>query len=517
MTSLIFYPATWIKRMGLDHGLEARMVNSKYGWQFNLNPIRAVPENSPIFDLCRAGQTNAVELLISKGHGSVLDTSLKGWSPLHFAAAGGHVDLCASLIRLGADKTTLAYDGPSSNILSPIALFAALADDLPAETKIQMLRLFSDCLDLSSPDGDGWTVHAELMRTYNKEKVPISQNSITWRLRTSASENFIGLGPKMVWDAFQHAIRSFLVHESHNRIFDRLLCSHGGTKDIANSSHALAIARWLALRASQRKIMPMILDAGKCFGMKGFDWVEDDIPPEQFMKTLHVIYATWSIALPDNIDKLGELVRLELEICMEKLGWCWELLLDCISNQPLEIHRYSPAERICSACGDNYNYLGYGLVAPARIAFAECVKINHRLNCACSSLIHEIRALDHLSYCYRNGFVQKDDSDTDEEIFVAEEVVSTHSDIYSDYLKQLSETTSDPFLDAATMLYRAQGRPWVGGYGLDERLCATCFLMKEEYIGKNGLGTETGFPDMPESFEMFGGGRLESTVIGESN
>ena len=100
------------------------------------------------FDLCWAGHTSAVELLISKGHGSMLDASPKGRSPLpvgwtylrtpllsiflqfngihygeganilmQFAAAGGHVDLCALLIRLGADKTALAYDGPSSNIL----------------------------------------------------------------------------------------------------------------------------------------------------------------------------------------------------------------------------------------------------------------------------------------------------------------------------------------------------------------------------------------------------------------
>ena len=34
-----------------------------------------------------------------------------------FAAAGGHVDLCASLIRWGADKTALVYEGPSQDTL----------------------------------------------------------------------------------------------------------------------------------------------------------------------------------------------------------------------------------------------------------------------------------------------------------------------------------------------------------------------------------------------------------------
>ena len=34
-----------------------------------------------------------------------------------FAAAAGHVDLCASLIRSGADKRALVYEGPSQDTL----------------------------------------------------------------------------------------------------------------------------------------------------------------------------------------------------------------------------------------------------------------------------------------------------------------------------------------------------------------------------------------------------------------
>lgn len=37
---------------------------------------------------------------------------------LQFAAAKGHVDLCAALIKSGADKTSLAYEGPSKDALS---------------------------------------------------------------------------------------------------------------------------------------------------------------------------------------------------------------------------------------------------------------------------------------------------------------------------------------------------------------------------------------------------------------
>ena len=34
----------------------------------------------------------------------------------------------------------------------------------------------------------------------------------------------------------------------------------------------------------------------------------------------------------------------------------------------------------------------------------------------------------------------------------------------------------------------------------EEKLCATCFLRREEYSGINGLGTEGKFSEMPESF-----------------
>ncbi len=83
ITSFMFYPPSWLRRFGVKHGVEASMVKGDNGWQFQFNPVRAVPESSPVFDLCRYGQVTAVELLISKGHASILDTSPKGWTPLH--------------------------------------------------------------------------------------------------------------------------------------------------------------------------------------------------------------------------------------------------------------------------------------------------------------------------------------------------------------------------------------------------------------------------------------------------
>jgi hypothetical protein len=85
VTSFVFYPTRWIQRFGVRNGLEAVMASAGRSWLFNcrLAVTRAVPEDSLIFELCRTGQTRAVETLISKGLGSVVDTSPKGWKPLH--------------------------------------------------------------------------------------------------------------------------------------------------------------------------------------------------------------------------------------------------------------------------------------------------------------------------------------------------------------------------------------------------------------------------------------------------
>jgi len=53
------------------------------GWKFNATALRAVPENSLIFELCRQGNVQAVQLMLARGDASVKDTSPKGWTPLH--------------------------------------------------------------------------------------------------------------------------------------------------------------------------------------------------------------------------------------------------------------------------------------------------------------------------------------------------------------------------------------------------------------------------------------------------
>lgn len=85
VTSVVFYPTRWLQLLGLKNGFEAVMASAGRSWLYNcrLTVTRAIPEDAMIFELCLAGETRAVQMLLEKGQGSVVDTSPKGWKPLH--------------------------------------------------------------------------------------------------------------------------------------------------------------------------------------------------------------------------------------------------------------------------------------------------------------------------------------------------------------------------------------------------------------------------------------------------
>jgi hypothetical protein len=83
VSSFTFFPSYWLTKLGLNCGIEANVFTTPTGWQFNLNPIRAVPDDSPIFSACRKGNLSAVRFLLTEGKASVKDTDSKGWTPLH--------------------------------------------------------------------------------------------------------------------------------------------------------------------------------------------------------------------------------------------------------------------------------------------------------------------------------------------------------------------------------------------------------------------------------------------------
>ncbi|KAM7211951.1 hypothetical protein V8F06_012660 [Rhypophila decipiens] len=528
-TSFIFFPSSWLTVTGLTRGLEANLKNSRTGWTFDMNPIRAVPDNSLIFEYCTEGNWLEVERLLRRGDAHLKDTNSRGWTPLHFATQAGHVDLAKRLIDVGADKRALAFKGPTKDALSPITIFVTTKPDLPAEHKISMLRLFSDCLELTDPSGDGWTVHAELKRAYNREKVPIPENSISWLLRATASEPFVAFGPKTIWTALQSSVRSFLVHERNEQLFQGLLGLDDEQKEKISSTHATGIAHWLALRASGRKLLPMVLDAGRWCNIRGFDWVEDDLTPNQFVRILPEIYRSWAVAFPNNVEFVKNYMCLELDMVLEKADMDKEAFGACISRDGTErlqkqTHDITTTKRMrWSVCQDDYSSLGMGVVSPAWIAFLECTKTNHRHQCDCSPYLqtsgHFSSSVQEASsttsapalgseYIYPFP-EEEDDEPTEEEEFTSRQTDLTN--LCNDFLasQYLPDDLYDPFTEAATVLYRAQGRTWLSKvkYRADEMLCATCFLLREQYIGL--ASTEGEFPEMPESYAMCRAGEGE--------
>jgi len=86
ISSFTFFPCYWLTKFGLNCGMEANFFTTPTGWQFNFNPIRAVPDDSPIFSACRKGNLTAVRFLLAEGKASVRDTNSRGWTPLHVSS-----------------------------------------------------------------------------------------------------------------------------------------------------------------------------------------------------------------------------------------------------------------------------------------------------------------------------------------------------------------------------------------------------------------------------------------------
>lgn len=483
VTSYIFYPNTWIQWLGVRSGFEAIMASAGRNWLYNckLTVTRAVPDDALIFDLCRDGQTRAVEILLSKGLGSVVDTSPSGWKPLHFAAAGGHVNLCAMLIEAGADKSALAYEGPSSAILSPITLFVASAQDMHAEVKISMLRLFSDCIELTDAKSDGWTVHEWLKRTYALENVPISQNSITWLLRCTATEEYVQLSSNTIWCGLQHAVRTVLSHTRHGRFLDSILnLSHDEYK-VAGQERIDAIGVLLAFRVCGRVLLPMVANAGSFCQMPGFDWVHDDLSHREYLQTLPVMYTAWCNMILDYTENLERYLREELEYCQQQLGITKADFLD------IDSHHYRSTtcdarhkRHVCTWCADDYTHLPGALASPIRTAVAECIETNHRYGCVCNKadmLIAAARLTELPEYTGTYCFAGNDDDTPDDQFYDAESYLFPN-DLLPDQHSVLA--------DVALLLYRSHGRVWLGDYTADEVLCAPCLLHRERYTDKDG-------------------------------
>ncbi|KAH6720115.1 hypothetical protein BKA61DRAFT_230000 [Leptodontidium sp. MPI-SDFR-AT-0119] len=96
----------------LPYKVLSSVLEFALGYQYNalrtsFQTFNLRPSSSPIFELCSIGDTKSVHMLIMDGKASPHDVDPDGWTPLHYAAAAQHAQLCAMLIELGAATTSL--------------------------------------------------------------------------------------------------------------------------------------------------------------------------------------------------------------------------------------------------------------------------------------------------------------------------------------------------------------------------------------------------------------------------
>lgn len=392
----------------------------------------------------------------------------------------------------------MSNDGATANkARSPISLFVASCTDEHADTKIAMLRLFCECIDIADSDSDGWSVHDWLKRAYARERVPISRNSITWLLHLTVNEEYVEFSARNIWSALQHAMRSVLNHTRHNNYIQLILGLSNEERLGISKRHLDAIGSWLALRASGRVVLPMVVNAGSFLQMKGFDWMEDNLTHKQFLQALPSIYSAWCNAVLDCIEQLKAYLREELDRYLCQLGMTRRTFVRALTQTKRIPHGASVGalpRTACTHCKDDYGPFAGGLVEPARIAVTECVKSGHNSNCVCDNIQKGPNILGELSEY--TGMLQMDHNDDD--TCADDEFFDAQPHVFNDTELETSPT-SNMFTDIATLLYSAQGRIWLGEHSIGERLCSTCLLLKEKYIGEDGLSAD--FPPMPKSFD----------------
>ncbi|KAH8883316.1 hypothetical protein GQ53DRAFT_846984 [Thozetella sp. PMI_491] len=500
ITSFMFYPSSWLGWFGVRFGTEANLKFSpETGWKFNITPVRAVPENSLIFELCRLGDVPAIKLLLSRGDASVKDTSPEGWTPLHFAASCGHVDLSAALIEAGADKTALVYRGPSEDALSPIAIWAELCRNAPAADKIRMLRVFYDCLDLAEASGDGWFVIHALVSSMSYEKVPMKDTGVSWILRTAEKGMLVGMGARTIWDGLQHAVRGSLFHEHENLSLHRCLGFDANRPEFGLLSQTTALSNMLAVGACAEKLLPLPIEAAVHIGINGFDTRDEykRMSRRQFIRTVPELYVAWCKALPRAFEMLNVLIAAELELFLDRLGLDRGNLSERITLTAL--HSQSPEDGSgyqCAECSTSYANIGAGLVHPRRVSFEECRKKEHKMLCQCREYLQALGVTPNFNP--PPAYSEWEEAE--------EELCTVSIDPLNELCEAFdnlpgSDNSEVPFHSTILTLFRAQGRRWLGEYSPTEKLCGVCFLKREQYLGSDGsaAGTQRYTP-LPEYF-----------------
>lgn len=361
-------------------------------------------------------------------------------------------------------------------------MFVESCQALEAEKKVSMLRLFDEQIDLSDPDSDGWKILHYLVEAYNRECVPIPYNSTSWFCGRMTKEVFVAATPSAVWCGLQYGARAYLVHERSNHILEKLLRIHTS----AENRLVAATAHWLALRAAQHEVLYMCLEGGRYLRLNGFCWSESDLIGSQLPRPLHILHEAFCSMLPRCLRRMQTAIKDELEQLLTRASWSREKLASLLAHNHVnpKTSPFNSEPCTCTGCRSDFSALGFGLVSPRRIQASEWVLCRER---GCT---HE-----QLDECALPETLHQDG-------------LSPNLPSDNDPCGSINGCTSlsigqELFEDTAVFLYRAQGRRWLSDlpYKPSDRLCATCLLRREGYIGKQG-DLATGLTRMPADYEV---------------
>lgn len=356
-----------------------------------------------------------------------------------------------------------------------------------------MLRLFSDCIDLSDSQGEGWNVHTWLKRAYAQEKVPISKNSITWLFHSTANEEYVELAGSQLWAGLQHAVRTVLGHERQNNFLQRILRISEKSLSDQEQITVNTLSQLLAFGVLGQVLLPLVLGAGAFLQVRGFDWIEDDMTHRQYLRILPSMYTAWCKSLLDCIDNLEKYIESELNQYLQSLGWTRSQLLHTLSDENMSSDQ-THNDR-CTQCNTSYTHLPDMLLAPVRITLEECAQTYHQFDCTCEILYDPLASPTsedippYQGRCSTQTRIEDDDDDDD---------FFHDAKYYLDNV-QPGPPSTGMFSTLATLLYRAHGRHWMSEYTPDERLCLSCFFVRERYTDPFGFIAE--FPDVPEHYK----------------
>lgn len=395
---------------------------------------------------------------------------------------------------------------------SPVTIFTATGKKRPAETKIKMLRLFEDCIDMSEPNSNGWTIIADLVSSFNTEDAPITSNSITWFLRSLKPEKMVAFGPKTLWHGLQHAIRSFIYLEQKKMVVrNRLKLLIG---DDFPESYGIAIAYWIVLLAVGKSLLPMLLAAGAILHIEGYDYDHDkETDPTVLAKQLPFLYDAWRNSLTDSLETVDEVLNSQLDVALEEMGWSEGILRELQSKFKYpERTKRANSQYCCSVCSDDYTLLGHGLVEPRWITFIECAGSKHQYGCFCQDFLKHHNTFGGLEASSNHESGNTDNSDSEDEDF--HDAESSHIDSEEDgslesplvaecdkLIQEVEKSKGKNLLQAAAAhIYRCQARIWQARYQSGDLVCGTCFLQSEGYIDKELKEDRDFFSSMPASF-----------------